>query len=64
MTLSNRTWKVLRVKPDFTPLDFSQRFRGKFSGDGKTIKGVWETSSDGKRWKRDFDLTYTKVNRP
>jgi hypothetical protein len=64
MTLRNGAWTLMRTKPDFTPLEFSQRFRGKFSQDRKTIKGVWETSSDGKRWKRDFDLTYRKVKRP
>ena len=48
-------------KPDFTPLDFSQRFTGTFSDDGKTIAGPWEISHDGKTWEHDFDLTYTKV---
>ena len=61
MTLSHGAWQLLRTKPDFTALDFSQRFRGRFSKDRRTIKGAWETSSDGKRWKHDFDLTYRKV---
>jgi hypothetical protein len=61
MTLSNGAWQLLRTKPDFTPLDFSQRFRGRFSRDRRMIKGAWETSGDGKRWKHDFDLIYRKV---
>jgi hypothetical protein len=59
MSLSRGVWVLSRTKPDFTPLDFSQRFIGKFSRDGKTIGGTWETK-DGARWKRDFDLTYTR----
>jgi hypothetical protein len=61
MTLSNGAWQLLRTKPDFTPLDFSQRFRGRFSRDRRMIKGAWETSGDGKQWKHDFDLIYRKV---
>jgi hypothetical protein len=57
-------WELSRKSPDFSPLDFSQRFKGRFSRDKKVIKGTWETSSDGKRWKRDFDLTYKKVKQP
>jgi hypothetical protein len=54
-------WTLLRKSPDFSPLDFSQRFKGRFSRDKSVIAGTWETSADGKRWKRDFDLTYRKV---
>jgi hypothetical protein len=59
MTFDGRSWILSRNSPDFSPLDFSQRFRGKFSDDG--IRGTWETSHDGVTWERDFDLTYTKV---
>jgi hypothetical protein len=56
MSLEAGTWKLWRHgKP------FSQRFTGNFSDDGKTIAGRWETAEDGKDWKTDFDLTYTKV---
>jgi hypothetical protein len=48
--------------PDFTPLDFWQRFTGEFSADGRTITGRWETSQDGSTWEQDFDLTYRKVS--
>jgi hypothetical protein len=61
MTFDGGTWTLLRDAPDFTPLDFFQRFLGTFSDDGRTIRGTWEKSSDGVRWVRDFDLTYSKV---
>jgi hypothetical protein len=48
--------------PDFTPLDFWQRFTGRFSADGDTISGTWETG-DGSSWKKDFDLTYARIKR-
>jgi hypothetical protein len=54
-------WELSRKLPDFSPLHFSQRFKGRFSRDRNVIKGTWETSTDGRRWKRDFDLTYRKV---
>jgi hypothetical protein len=60
MSLEDGVWKLWRDEPDFSPLDFFQRFTGTFSDDGKTIAGTWETSPDGKTWERDFDLTYTK----
>jgi hypothetical protein len=60
MNLEDGVWKLWRNEPDFSPLDFSQRFRGTFSPDGKTIAGRWEICHDGETWERDFDLTYTK----
>ena len=60
MTFRRGLWVLGRIAPDFSPLDFSQRFIGSFSRDGKTIRGTWETSSDGAKWERDFDLTYTR----
>ena len=64
MTLSEGVWTLLRETPDFTPLDFSQRFTGTFSDDDKTIAGHWESGSDASSWKHDFDLTYTKATYP
>jgi hypothetical protein len=52
MSLDDGVWKLWR---DGEP--FSQRFRGKFSEDGKAIAGRWEIAEDGKNWKTDFDLT-------
>jgi hypothetical protein len=61
MTFRDGVWTLLRDAPDFTPLDFWQRFTGEFSADGRTISGRWETSQDGSTWEHDFDLTYRKV---
>src|SRR6266496_4700372 len=64
MTLSKDVWTLLRETPDFTPLDFSQRFTGTFSDDGKTIAGRWESGSDVSSLEHDFDLSYTKATYP
>ena len=62
MMLSRGTWILTRQSPDFSPLDFNQRFIGKFSRDGRTIKGSWETAKKrGDRWVKDFDLVFTRV---
>jgi hypothetical protein len=60
MTLEDGVWKLWRDEPDFSPLDFSQRFTGTFSDDGKTISGTWEICHDDKTWEKDFDLTYIR----
>lgn len=61
MTIADGRWTLTRSAPDFTPLNFLQRYTGTFSGDGRTIVGAWETSADGVRWDHDFDLTHTRV---
>jgi hypothetical protein len=60
MTFRDGIWTLLRESPDFTPLDFSQRFTGRFSADGNTIAGTWEIDN-GSGWKKDFDLIYSRV---
>jgi hypothetical protein len=62
MTLADGVWKLWRDSPDFSPLDFYQRYTGTFSDDGSTISGAWEICHDGTTWEHDFDLTYTKVS--
>ena len=42
MSFEDGVWKLWRDEPDFSPLDFSQRYTGTFSDDGKTIAGAWE----------------------
>ena len=64
MTFADGVWTLLRDEADFGPLDFSQRFTGTFSADGKAITGAWEICHDGKMWEHDFDLTYTKAAKP
>jgi hypothetical protein len=61
MALREGVWKLWRDSPDFTPLNFSQRFTASFSDDGNTIDGAWETSDDGSSWEHDFGLTYRRV---
>jgi hypothetical protein len=61
MTFEDGRWELLRVKPDFTPLDFSQRYTGRLSDDGSRIDGRWETSNDGQSWDLDFQLNYLKL---
>lgn len=62
MSVSDGIWKLERSSPDFSPLDFSQRFTGSFSDDGKTIAGRWEICHEGSTWEHDFDLTYRRVD--
>jgi hypothetical protein len=60
MSLEDGIWKLWRDQPDFSSLDFSQRYTGTFTDDGNTVAGAWEICHDGKTWEHDFDLTYTK----
>ena len=48
MSFEDGVWKLWRDEPDFSPLDFAQRYTGISSDDGKT-------------WEHDFDLTYIKA---
>ena len=62
MSLEGRTWTLYRTEPDFTPLEFAQRYVGTISRDGNRIEGSWETSyDDGQTWELDFQLSYTRV---
>lgn len=63
MEFAEGVWILRREAPDFTPLEFLQRYTGTFSSDGASIVGRWETSADGSDWVHDFDLTYTRVPR-
>ena len=61
MSLEDGVWTLWRETPDFSPLDFAQRFTGTFSDDGTTIVGRWEIAHDGSTWEHDFDLTYVRL---
>jgi hypothetical protein len=61
MSLADGVRTLTRESPDFTPLDFRQRFTGTFSADGNTISGAWETGRDGGEWEHDFALTYRRA---
>jgi hypothetical protein len=56
MALAEGEWRIWREAPGF-----NQRYMGKLSDDGRRIAGRWEFSEDGKSWKVDFDLNYTKA---
>ena len=57
MSLEDGVWKLWRDGEDF-----SQRFSGAFSDDGRRIDGRWEIAHDGATWETDFDLTYEKTS--
>jgi hypothetical protein len=61
MTFADGVWALRRGSPDFTPLEFPQRFTGTFSVDGNTITGAWEIGADGGHWEHDFALTYRRA---
>ena len=61
MRLTDGVWTLTRQSPDFTPLDFWQRFTATISADGDTISGAWEKCLDGTTWEHDFDLTYRRA---
>jgi hypothetical protein len=61
MSFDDGIWKLWRDTPDFSPLDFAQRYAGSLSEDGNTISGAWEICHDGATWEHDFDLTYTRL---
>jgi hypothetical protein len=61
MSVADGVWKLWRDEPDFSPLDFAQRYTGTISEDGQSITGAWEINNDGQTWENDFDLTYVKI---
>ena len=61
MSLEDGVWTLRREEPDFSPLDFAQRYTATFSDDGTMIVGRWEIAHDGAAWEHDFDLTYVRV---
>jgi hypothetical protein len=61
MTFADGLWTLHRDEPDFSPLPFHQRYTGSFTDDGDAIRGRWETSDDGRDWKLDFELNYTRL---
>ncbi|HEY3902748.1 MAG TPA: hypothetical protein VGM14_02415 [Streptosporangiaceae bacterium] len=61
MTFADGAWTLLRESPDFSPLDFRQRFTGAFSEDLDTITGAWQMGADGGGWKHDFAMIYRRA---
>jgi hypothetical protein len=54
-------WTFTRTKPDFSPLDFSQRLTWTLSEDGQTMSGLGEMSEDGETWQEDIHITYRRA---
>jgi hypothetical protein len=62
MTLdADGVWTLSRESPDFTPLDFTQRYTGTFSADGNTISGAWEIGLADGELRHDFGLSYHRA---
>jgi hypothetical protein len=61
MTFDGPSWTLTREQPDFTPLEFAQRYTGTRSPDGGSITGRWEKRFPGQGWEKDFDLNYVRV---
>jgi hypothetical protein len=61
MSLADGVWTLTRESPDFTPLEFRQRFTGTFSQDRNTISGTWEKDLGDAGWEHDFDLIYRRA---
>ena len=60
MTFDDGVWTLRRESPDFTPLEFAQRYVGTFSDDGSMITGRWEIRHPGQGWQPDFELSYIR----
>jgi len=60
MRLEDGVWMLERTKEDFSPLEFSQRYTGRFSEDGSRIDGTWEIAHNHETWEKDFDLSYVR----
>ena len=58
MTFDGAIWTLERVRADFTPFEFSQRYIGTFEDDGTAIRGRWEIRHDTGDWQTDFELSY------
>jgi hypothetical protein len=57
MTFTGSEWTLWRTEPDFSPLDFAQRFVSTIADDGRSVDGRWEQSHDGgTTWEHDFGL--------
>ncbi len=62
MRFDDRVWTMERTAPDFSPLDFAQRWEAELSPGGETIRGRWSTGAADGAWRHDFALTYTRLS--
>src|SRR6185369_40112 len=56
MTLTASRWTWIRRQRGFM-----QRFTGRISANKRQIRATLEKSANGRRWMKDFELTYTKA---
>lgn len=61
MTFRDGMWTLVRESPDFSALDFAQRYTGRFSPDGNRVDGAWEIRRAGTDWALDFELSYVRL---
>ena len=61
LTIDGRVWTFVRIKPDFSSLDFHQRLTWTVSEDGRSISALGEISDDGTRWEDDIHITYRRI---
>lgn len=61
MTIGDGVWQLRRTVADFSPLNFSQRFRGVFGDGNHTIRGTWEKTDERGAWMKDFELVYRRL---
>ena len=50
---------ILEMRPDFP--GFSQRYKGIIKDNGNTIEGAWELCEDDTNWKKDLEVSYSKI---
>ncbi|WP_246079639.1 DUF1579 family protein [Paenibacillus piri] len=53
-------YKAQLHERDWTIIGSTERFRGSFGEDGRTLAGVWELAGDGAEWKKWMDIVLTK----
>jgi hypothetical protein len=56
MIFNNGILKLWRNFPGF-----SQRFTGSFKDNNNEFSGVWELCEDDINWKKDLEITYTRI---
>ena len=56
MRFADKTWTMWRDSAQF-----SQRFTGRVSEDGRTITAEWRKRSEQHEWEHDFDVTYRRL---
>ncbi len=53
-------YKAQLHEREWTIIGSTERFRGRFGEDGRTLAGVWELAEDGAEWKKWMDILLTK----